>query len=373
MTQRSTFPHLLIGGGADASDVQHLSGFTAPDPFLCLLDRGWTHLIVSSLELGRAKALPGRVVCHTPMEFDLPAGKRGLGDQVAAYLHAKDHTGVRVSPRCPVGIVRTLETAGFQVDVQPDPQRPGRVRKTQEEVKHLKAAQKAAVAGVKTARDLIASATVTSTGRLLDSSGKALTSERVRSAISHTLLDVGCTAEEIIVAGGDQAVDPHERGHGPLRAGEWIILDVFPLSHSGYWGDITRTVMKGTPTPEQQKLYATVLRAQQAALKEVRAGVTGDEIHGNIVAAFAQAGYATGMKDGFPQGFIHSTGHGVGLDIHEAPRIAPGAGPLKSGMVITIEPGLYYRGLGGVRIEDTVVVTDTGFEWLARSTKQGVL
>jgi Xaa-Pro aminopeptidase len=270
-------------------------------------------------------------------------------------------------------VVRQLEGKRIEVAVESGPLRPGRLIKQSEEVKYLKAAQRAAVAGVEEGRRIIGGSVIGRDGVLRDTEGKVLTSERVRAAIAHVLLDHGCHADELIVAGGDQAVDPHERGHGPLRAEEWIILDIFPQSESGYWGDITRTVMKGTPTPDQKRLYETVKRAQMAALRQVKAGVKGSTIHEGIVTAFERAGYATGIKDGVPQGFIHSTGHGVGLDIHEAPRIAPGSGRLRAGMVVTIEPGLYYRGLGGVRIEDTVLVTKEGCQLLPRCAKTGTL
>lgn len=374
MTSSSTStPLLLLGGAADAADVQHATGFSAPDPFVCILDRGWAHLIVSSLELGRARAVTGNVVSHASEELDVKPEHRGPGGQALAFLRARNQKRVRVSVRCPVGVVRFLETSGINVDLQPDPVRPGRVIKGPEEIEKCKAAQRAAVAGIHTAEHLIRTAAVSGEGVLLDSGGSPLTSERVRAAIAHTLLDHGCHAEELIVAGGDQAVDPHQRGEGPLRACEWIILDVFPRSASGYWGDITRTVMKGKPSPEQKRLFQTVKKAQAAAVRQVKAGVHGTTIHEGIVKAFASAGYTTGRKDGIPQGFIHSTGHGVGLDIHEAPRIAPGAGALRAGMIVTIEPGLYYRGLGGVRIEDTVVVTREGYRPLARCGYSGVL
>lgn len=368
-----TSPLVLIGGTADASDVLHATGFTAPDPFVCILDRSWAHLIVSSLEVGRARAMSGNVTSHTPQELGVRPPQRGLGAHVLAYLHSRKQSSVRVSSRCPVGVVRFLESNDIQVTVQSDPLRPERLIKGKEEIMKLKAAQRAAVDGIQTARTLIEQASVRKDGTLMENRGTPLTSERVRAAIAHTLLDYGCQADEIIVAGGDQAVDPHERGHGPLRAHEWIILDVFPKAASGYWGDITRTVMKGSPSAEQKHLYDSVRRAQTAALGQVKAGVKGSTIHQQIVEAFEAAGFTTGEKDGVPQGFIHSTGHGVGLEIHEEPRLSPGGGPLRAGMVVTIEPGLYYRGLGGVRIEDTVVVTREGCQLLARCGKNGVL
>ena len=119
----------------------------------------------------------------------------------------------------------------------------------------------------------------------------------------------------------------------------------------------------------QVKQYQTVLRAQKEALKSVKPGASAKEIHQRISDRFVEAGFVTGMKDGVPQGFIHSTGHGVGLEIHEGPSVSPVGSTLEVGQVITIEPGLYYRGLGGVRIEDTVVVTEKGCSLLARCSK----
>jgi Xaa-Pro aminopeptidase len=176
--------------------------------------------------------------------------------------------------------------------------------------------------------------------------------------------------DDVIVAGGDQGVDPHERGQGPLFARQPIVLDIFPRSRvSGYWGDITRTVIRGPATPGQLRQYQTVLRAQTRALAAVKPGVTGAAIHALVCEEFAKAGYKTESVGGLPRGFIHSTGHGVGLEIHEAPSVSPAGTALEPGHVITIEPGLYYPGVGGVRIEDTVVVTETGSSLLARCPK----
>jgi Xaa-Pro aminopeptidase len=281
---------------------------------------------------------------------------------------------ISVSARCPVGLVRQLEKSGIQVMIKKDPVYPERLCKSSTEIKALRASQRAAVAAMKAAWALIADSRIESDASLTIPDGTRLTAERVRSRIERVLMEADCLADEIIVAGGDQAVDPHERGFGPLAADKLIVLDIFPCSKkSGYWGDITRTVLRGTPSAEQRRMYQTVLKAQRSALSKVKAGVTGKEIHQGICDAFTQAGYETGMKDGVPQGFIHSTGHGVGLNIHEAPSVSPFGGELEPGQVITIEPGLYYRGIGGVRIEDTVVVRDDGCSMLARCGKEWIL
>ncbi len=366
-----TSPLLLIGGGADALSVRYATSFEAPDPFLCLLKGKERHLLVSMLEFGRAQRLQGNITCHTPDSLSLStADRRHLGKQAVALIR---HLGVKrvyVSPQCPVGVVRELESEGLKVLVSPEPVFSSRMLKREDEIRSMRESQRAAVAAMKRAVEVIHRAGVDKKGRLLNGSGGVLTSEEVRLEIEKVLLERQCAADDIIVAGGDQGVDPHERGYGPLRVGETIVLDIFPYSKkTGYWGDMTRTVIKGQPTREQLHLFQTVLSAQREAIRRVKPGVTGKEIHQGVVAAFKKAGYQTGLVDGIPQGFIHSTGHGVGLEIHEGPSIGPSGGPLKAGHVITIEPGLYYLGVGGVRIEDTLVVTETGSSLLGRCRK----
>lgn len=368
-------PLLLIGGGADDVDVRYACGFGAPDPFLYVEKGGERHVVVSMLELGRAQACGKTLQAHTPDRLGLKGTKgRGLGDQAVALLQHLNVKRILVSGRCPVGVVRHLEKAGLTVQIKKDPVFPGRLVKSAEEIKALRASQRATAAAMKAARGMIADTRAGSDGVLLTPDGNPLSSERVRHRIEQVLMEADCRADETIVAGGNQGVDPHERGFGPLHAGELIVLDIFPCSKvSGYWGDMTRTVLKGTPRPEQRHLVQTVLAAQRAALSRVKPGVTGKEIHEGICEQFLEAGYETGLVDGIPQGFIHSTGHGVGLEIHESPSVGPNGGELEVGQVVTIEPGLYYRGVGGVRIEDTVVVTESGCSLLARCGKEWIL
>ena len=168
--------------------------------------------------------------------------------------------------------------------------------------------------------------------------------------------------EGSIVAGGRQAADPHEAGRGPLRAGEWIVADVFPrMLATGYWGDMTRTFLHGRPTAAQRRMYEAVAEAQRLALSLVRPGAKGKDVHRAVTDFFARRGWKTGTgPDGRAHGFFHGLGHGVGLEIHEEPRLSPSGGELAPGMVVSVEPGLYYPEIGGVRIEDLVVVTETG-------------
>jgi len=189
--------------------------------------------------------------------------------------------------------------------------------------------------------------------------GAPLTSEKLRSIIDCAILQAGGLAAHTIVAGGKQGCDPHEAGHGQLFANELIIVDIFPRSQkTGYFGDITRTAVRGRASEAQRKLYDTVLRGQMLGFKKIRDGAATAEIHQAILSLFEQEGYKTGRSHGRMQGFFHGTGHGLGLEIHEAPRIGSSSrGVLKAGHVVTVEPGLYYPELGGVRIEDVALVT----------------
>jgi Xaa-Pro aminopeptidase len=365
-------PLLLIGGGADAVPVRYAARFTAPDPFLFLAAGGKRHVLVSMLELGRARRAAVPLICHTPDSLDLsPKNRRDLGGQALGLIRHLGLKRVYVSSQCPIGVVRRLEEGGVQVRVATEPVFPARLRKSDVEIQALRASQRAAVRAMKFAIDEIAASHIGEGDVLIATDGTPLTSESLRAGIEQILLEEQCSGDEIIVAGGDQGVDPHERGRGPLYAHQTIVLDIFPCSRTtGYWGDISRTVLRGKATAEQKALYQTVLDAQKVALDKVAPGVTGREIHQGICEAFEKAGYKTGMLDGVPQGFIHSTGHGVGLDIHEGPSVSPSGGALQEGNVITIEPGLYYKGIGGVRIEDTVVVTAEGCSLLGRCRKE---
>jgi Xaa-Pro aminopeptidase len=198
-----------------------------------------------------------------------------------------------------------------------------------------------------------------------------LTSERLRAVIDTAILRANGLASHTIVAGGKQGCDPHETGYGPLRANEPIILDIFPRSQkTGYFGDITRTVVRGRASEGVRRLYDTVLQGQAVAFKQMRAKAKTAEIHKSVEDFFEKQGYKTGRKNGRMQGFFHGTGHGLGLEIHESPRVGKtSTGELKPGQVVTVEPGLYYPELGGVRIEDVALVTKNSPRNLTRFEK----
>lgn len=363
---------LLAGSSPSDTNIHYLSGFTAPDSFLFMRTEKASYLVVSGMEKGRAQkqSTPGTQV-FTPADLGLK-GKKAWDrvEQIQTLMKRADLRRIQVPADFPAGLFQTLEKKGVNISIERKDLCPERKIKTAAEISKLRKSQQAAVAAMKAGIALIGSAKIDRQNRLLIGK-EILTSENVRQLIHKTLIDFDCAGVETIVAGGDQGTDPHERGSGPLYAGQAIIIDIFPRSEkTGYWGDITRTVCRGAANPELKKLYNAVKSAQTSALRAVKPGVCADEIHTLCKQIFEERGFKTMEVDGTHVGFIHGTGHGVGLDIHEFPRVGVSGEILEAGNVITIEPGLYYPGLGGVRIEDTVVVTEKGYRFLASCPKK---
>ncbi|HEX9743494.1 MAG TPA: Xaa-Pro peptidase family protein, partial [Nitrospiraceae bacterium] len=259
----------------------------------------------------------------------------------------------------PFGHAARLQALGYQLETKKEPFYERRAVKTVEEIRCIEDAQRATESAVAGAHDALRNADIHADVLWLH--GAPLTSERIKKLINVRLMELDCVAQHTIVAGGDQACDPHDEGSGPLPAHRSIIFDVFPRSAATrYFADMSRTVVRGTASPGLKRLYQTVKDAQEEAITRVRAGADGTKIHQGICDRFDKAGYATGLVNGRMQGYFHGTGHGVGLDIHEHPRISRNGSILQEGEVVTVEPGLYYPGLGAVRIEDMVLVTRDG-------------
>jgi Xaa-Pro aminopeptidase len=276
-----------------------------------------------------------------------------------------------VPPQFQVGIAKSLEKAGFRVSVSGQAAYPQRLIKTPDEIRSITRVQRIVERSMAAAAAMLRRARVVK-GRLM-LAGRTLRAEHLHRVINLTLMEHGCVASGTIVAPGDQAVDPHNLGSGPIPASRPIVIDIFPRSmNSQYFADMTRTLIKGRPSRELTRQYQAVLRAQKLALSLIRPGVAVRSVHKAVQRCFEERGYYTGQKDGRLQGFTHSTGHGVGLDIHEPPKIGlvPASVRFRKGMVVTVEPGLYYLGTGGVRIEDLVVVTANGIRNLTRYPKR---
>lgn len=255
-----------------------------------------------------------------------------------------------------------LETADFLrtkgIAVSPkNPFYPERAVKTQEEIFLLKETAKRTLNVFKKIEEILRNGKIDS--KYIRYNGEILTSEFLKKEAAiemarQELID----SEGIIISSGNHSAIPHHPGTGPIKANQPIVCDIFPKSRtSGYFADITRTYIKGVPSKELEKMYEAVLRAQKNAVSHIKTGIKAKEIHGIANQTFQEFGFETSRE----KGFVHSTGHGVGLEVHEQPSVGPNSeAVLESGNVITVEPGLYYPEVGGVRVEDMFLVTETG-------------
>jgi Xaa-Pro aminopeptidase len=365
---------LIVATSEIDADILYATRFFAPDPFIFLQKNGKRTLVLSDLEIDRARkvATAEEFVQYSKLERELQNGAKAAPPAyekvLAHFLKKRGVKSATVPASFPLGYARELARARINVRPAKGLFWPERASKTDKELQLMRRASRITEAGLARAMEVL-KASRPGPGRKLQWGKQRLTSELLRAEIESAVLRAGGTPAGTIVAGGDQACDPHERGSGPLRANSLIIIDIFPRdSKTGYYGDLTRTVVKGRASEAQRELWETVKAGQALALRTIKAGVDGMKIHRAIEDLFAEHGYKTGVEKGRRVGFFHGTGHGLGLDIHEYPRLQKVV--LQERQVVTVEPGLYYPGLGGVRIEDVVVVTKTGHKMLSSFPKQ---
>jgi Xaa-Pro aminopeptidase len=365
---------LMVADSERDANMLYATGLFVPDPFIYLHAGGRPLIVLSDLEIDRARkqAPHCRVVSLSAYQQKL----RRDGVKSPRYAHVireilreKKIRRAIVPDNFPLGLARELKKLG--VKLKPVAGFfPKREIKSADEVRKISAALVMAEVGMAEGMQALRHSKIDRRRQLIYR-GSPLTSERLRSVIDCAVLQASGLAANTIVAGGKQGCDPHERGHGRLRANEPIIIDIFPRSQkTGYFGDITRTVVRGRASDAVKKLYDTVLHGQKIALQKVSARISTKEIHQCVLQFFKQRGYATGKRNGRMEGFFHGTGHGLGLEIHEAPRMgATSTGELKAGQVVTVEPGLYYPAIGGVRLEDVALVKANGARNLTRFEK----
>lgn len=369
-------PPLLYASTQQSADMLYFGRVEVHDPFLAFgLPDGTKVTVQSALEFGRVKKTGGfdRVL---PLEEwrtkarEKFGPKAGMAEIIATVTRAHGVRRFRVPDDFPSHLYVKLTKLGVKLDLAHGLLFPEREIKTAAEAAAVREGNRLCSVGFSAAEHILRAARIK--GRTLVHRGQVLTSESLRFALETAIREQGGDPRDTIVAGGDQACDPHERGSGPLRPHELIIIDVFPRAlKTGYYGDMTRTYLKGRPREVQRRMVATVRDAQKRAIKAIRAGVDGREVHRAVTACFEDAGYETRHGKGGSVGFFHGTGHGLGLEVHDPGRISPLiATPLKKGSVLTVEPGLYYPGLGGCRWEDVVQVTATGSTMLSRHPYQ---
>ena len=385
--ERGPLPLLFYADGYKFPDVYHVTRFLAPDPIIALEQDGQVVIVANSLEEGRARKESRATEVFNIDDF----GAKELAKTVTTreeldagvigrFLESRGARRVAVGAYFPRGMAERLRDAGIEIVIDRGLSERRRAKRP-DEIAALEATQRATEDAWARGVDALKRATVRKDGTL-ELDGQPFTAEALRAIVESRLLELGCVSEGAIIAPGKQAADPHMVGSGPLRAREAIVMDIFPQHKATrYFADMTRTVSKGAPPDEIAKMYEITKRAQDAGIKALRPGITGREVHELVEDIIFEAGYDTlrpgqqrSKNGGPPRGFIHGTGHGVGLEIHEMPTVGrSGTDPLAPGDVVTVEPGIYLPELGGVRLEDMLVITDTGSRNLTRAPRQLVV
>jgi Xaa-Pro aminopeptidase len=364
---------LILGSSERNADLYYATRFAAPDPFVFLRLKGRDHILVSDLEIDRARkessvrsVLSLSALSRT---FKKKTGRSAsLAELVAVLVRKHRVKELTVPPDFPLSYALAFKKTGIHLRCRKGLFFPERLIKSRREIAAITQAIRATERSMAKAVRILKKSSVRR-GKLYFQ-GTLLTSDFLRKAIHRVLLDHGCTGEHTIVACGHHSIDPHDRGSGPLFANKPVLFDIFPRNDATfYYGDFSRTVVKGKASPRLKAMYEAVKEGQEIAFGMIADNVPARTIHEAVHGHFEKLGFGTGKKAGRMQGFFHSTGHGLGLEIHEPPRLGPGEDILKAGQVVTVEPGLYYKGTGGVRLEDVVLVTKNGCINLTRFPK----
>jgi Xaa-Pro aminopeptidase len=365
---------LIIGDTVRNPELRHEVPLTIPDAFVYAELDGRRVVAISAMEASRVEALGIGLEVRPTEEFGADEIRRSGVDihTAATELAVRIARGLGIDeatvPRSfPLGIADALRGAGIELAVDQKLFDNRRRRKSEHELAGIRRAQKAAESGVAVARDLLRRAERSNGGLSVD--GEALTCELVKERIQATFLAQGALAQEMIVSHGRQTAVGHDMGSGPIAPDDVVLIDLFPLDlESACYADITRTFVIGEMPNELREWHALCREALELAAAEVRPGVNGGAVHRLVSEFFAERGFPTLLTkpegEVLRDGFYHGLGHGVGLQVHESPSLGMLGEELVPGDVITIEPGLYREGLGGVRVEDLLLVTEDGYERL---------
>lgn len=363
----------MISSSEADSNIYYATKFLAPDPFIFVQVGGEKIIIMSDLEVDRAKvqAKVDTVLSYT--FYEEAAKKHGINepgtmDILHQFFNERGITNLVVPEYFGLKYALLLQEKGYDIEVKNNPFFDERVIKSDEEIVFLSEAIGCAEMAISKAIEFIKVAEIKD--GFLYSGNKYITSEDIKVLMSLYLLEQGYIAQHTIVSCDKDTASPHSEGSGYLKADVPIIIDLFPRSmRTLYYADITRTIVKGRASTVVKDMYDAVYLAQELAVSMIKDGIDGQDVHNAILRLFKERGFESREIEGRMQGFFHGTGHGVGLDIHEPPRVSKRKDQLHTGNVITIEPGLYYYNIGGVRLEDMVVVQDDGVMNLTKYPK----
>ena len=362
---------LIVGDTLKSPEMRHEVPVVVPDPFLYVETNGSRHVVVNPFEVERIAGSNG-IDVHPYERFgwdelvaqDLPLGEVYLRTLVRAVRELGVQSAT-VPLDFPVGLADLLRAEG--VELKPDRETfvERRRVKTEAELDGIRRAQRGAEAANDAARELFRRAEEQNGSLVVD--GEPLTCERVKAAILQVFTDRGLFFDEFIVSHGSQTAVGHEMGHGEIKAGEPIVVDLWPRDgESACYTDMTRTYVIGDVPDEVSEYHRLVDEALQRSLEAIRPGVKGRDVYAMVCEFFHEHGYPTGLHkeqgEVLEDGFFHGLGHGVGLEVHEQPTLSRYPSELVAGDVITLEPGLYRHGFGGCRLEDIVLVTEDGAE-----------
>jgi Xaa-Pro aminopeptidase len=367
---------LIVADSESSADLLYATSFFAPDAFAYLETPGGTRMLVNDLEIDRARRTARVDAVDSLSEWSarVASSRRknvsvssGYASTLAVWLSHWKARRLEVPEAFPLGLAEHLRQAGITLLPAGKCFFPQREIKTSSEIRKISHALRVTEAGMSRAEEVLRASRARKDGKLMFGQS-VLTSELLRGEIDSAIVRLGGLPRDTIVAGGRQACDPHERGSGPLKAGELIIVDIFPrIAATGYYGDLTRTFLKGRASEAQRRLWNICLKGQKMALKQMSVGASGIEIHQRVQNWFTEEGYPTRIHNGRWEGFFHGTGHSLGLEIHEEPRFARAI--FTPGQVFTVEPGLYIPEIGGVRHEDVVIIGSKKQRLLSRHPK----
>ena len=365
---------LIYADSIRDADIYLASAVSVGDPFAYIETDGTRVILTSELEADAAR----RNSTATDVWVESDFGRRELIKQgmnphesalevVRRALERLQLTDVAVPPSFPLDLADYLRAHGVTVSIDRAGYEMRRRVKDQRALDSIRIAQRATEAAFVRVKEMLGASTPGGDGLMLD--GEQLTSERVAAGIEDVLRAHGCEGEPPLVGAGPTGANVHEHGSGQIRAHESVIVDIFPRHTAGrFFADMTRTFCVGEAPEQLRHMHATVLEALKRSTERIAAGVNGTVVWEVACDVFEANGYRTtrGLADGesLDEDFFHGLGHGVGIEVHEAPDLGLAGDDLVVGDVVTIEPGVYRKGFGGVRLEDLAVVREGGCDVL---------